>query len=53
MTGKTAAGTLADIVTRHAVDGVVNNVGLVRPQPLGTIDLAVLRAIITSKERIW
>lgn len=46
MTGKTAAGTLADIVTRHAVDGVVNNVGLVRPQPLGTIDLAVLEEVM-------
>ncbi|ANI36382.1 SDR family oxidoreductase [Pseudomonas alloputida] len=32
--------TLADLTNRYAFDGLVNNVGLVRPQPLGEIDLA-------------
>nr|WP_264660382.1 SDR family NAD(P)-dependent oxidoreductase [Azospirillum canadense] len=44
--GETAAGALADIVTHYAVDSVVNNVGLVRPQPLGTVDLAVLEEVM-------
>lgn len=46
MAGDSAAGTLADVVTRHAVDGVVNNVGLVRPQPLGAVDPAVLDEVL-------
>ncbi|SMF89685.1 NAD(P)-dependent dehydrogenase, short-chain alcohol dehydrogenase family [Azospirillum oryzae] len=46
MASQTATATLADIVTRHAVDGVVNNVGLVRPQPLGAVELPVLEEVM-------
>ena len=42
--GDTAAtgAALADLAGRFAIDGVVNNVGLVRPQRLGEIDLPAL-----------
>lgn len=39
---RAAQGVLADVVARHAIDGVVNNVGLVRPQRLDALDLAAL-----------
>lgn len=45
--GDPAAGDeLATIVRDHAVDGVVNNVGLVRPAPLGAIDVATLDEVL-------
>lgn len=60
---------LRDITSRHAIDGVVNNVGLVRPQTLGNINLndlddvfavnlhpavqAVQAALPGMKERGW
>lgn len=44
--GETATSALADLVARHAVDGVVNNVGLVRPQPLGAVELPVLEEVM-------
>lgn len=34
-----ADAVFADLARRFRFDGVVNNVGLVRPQPLGEIDL--------------
>lgn len=37
---------LAEIASNFAVDGVVNNVGLVRPQWLGEIDLASLDDVL-------
>jgi NAD(P)-dependent dehydrogenase (short-subunit alcohol dehydrogenase family) len=37
---------LADIRARFKIDGVVNNVGLVRPQWLGEIDLATLDDVL-------
>ncbi len=37
---------LADLVSRFTFDGVVNNVGLVRPQRLGQIELAVLDEVL-------
>ena len=37
---------LADIAKRFAIDGVINNVGLVRPQKLGDIDLADLEDVL-------
>ena len=37
---------LADLVGRFAIDGVVNNVGLVRPQRLGEIDLPALDEVM-------
>ncbi|WP_250462388.1 SDR family oxidoreductase [Caballeronia sp. GAFFF2] len=36
---------LRELATRHRVDGVVNNVGLVRPQRLGEIDLEALNEV--------
>ena len=40
------AAVLADLVQRFAFDGVVNNVGLVRPQRLGDIELDDLDAVL-------
>ena len=36
----------ADLARRFRFDGVVNNVGLVRPQPLGEIDLDSFDAVM-------
>ena len=46
--GDTAAtvAALADLAGRFAIDGVVNNVGLVRPQRLGEIDLPALAEVV-------
>ncbi|MGN6090929.1 MAG: SDR family oxidoreductase [Luteibacter jiangsuensis] len=38
--------TLRDLVSRHAFDGVVNNVAMVRPQRIGDIDLDDLDATL-------
>ncbi|USI73509.1 SDR family oxidoreductase [Sphingomonas morindae] len=38
--------TLADLTARFTFDGVVNNVGLVRPQRLGAIDLPALDEVM-------
>ena len=46
LASETATSALADIVARHAVDGVVNNVGLVRPQPLGAVELPALEEVM-------
>jgi 3-oxoacyl-[acyl-carrier protein] reductase len=35
-------GTVVDTVERHRVDGIVNSVRLLRPRPLGSVDLAAL-----------
>jgi len=40
------AGALRDIVARRSIYGVVNNVGLARPQPLGAVGLADLAAVL-------
>ncbi|MFO1061404.1 MAG: SDR family oxidoreductase [Dongiaceae bacterium] len=40
------AALLAALAARHRFDGVVNNVGLVRPQPLGAIALDDLDAVL-------
>lgn len=37
---------IVEITARHAVDGIVNNVGLVRPQPLGAIEPVVLDEVL-------
>lgn len=37
---------LARIVARHEVDGIVNNVGLVRPQALSGVDLGALDEVL-------
>ncbi|GAB0117835.1 SDR family oxidoreductase [Acidisoma sp. 7E03] len=37
---------LADLTARFRFDGVVNNVGLVRPQRLGEVDLPVLEEVL-------
>ncbi|MBA1275494.1 SDR family oxidoreductase [Stutzerimonas azotifigens] len=37
---------LRELTARHAFDGVVNNVGLVRPQPLGEVDLDALDSVL-------
>ncbi|MDZ5645850.1 SDR family oxidoreductase [Nitrospirillum sp. BR 11828] len=44
--GRATGDVLADLCTRLRVDGVVNNVGLVRPQPLGAVDLATLDEVM-------
>ncbi|OUJ14662.1 SDR family oxidoreductase [Acetobacter sp. DsW_063] len=43
--GRTEAA-LAEINSNFAIDGVINNVGLVRPQWLGEIDLATLDDVL-------
>jgi len=40
--------TLADLVSRYDFDGLINNVGLVRPQPLGDIHDEVMRINLYS-----
>jgi len=40
------AHTLAQLTSRHRFDGLVNNVGLVRPQALGSIDLDDMDAVL-------
>lgn len=37
---------LSDLATRFAIDGVVNNVGLVRPQRLGGVELPALDEVM-------
>ncbi|MBN3728111.1 SDR family oxidoreductase [Burkholderia sp. Ac-20379] len=37
---------LRALATRHAFDGVINNVGLVRPQKLGEVDLDTLDEVL-------
>lgn len=41
-----AQQAFADICGRYQIDGVVNNVGLVRPQPVGKIELSALDAVL-------
>jgi NAD(P)-dependent dehydrogenase (short-subunit alcohol dehydrogenase family) len=41
------AGVLRDIAARFEIDGIVNNVGVASPQPLGKIDLPVLEAVFS------
>ena len=43
--GATSA-VLADLTSRFAFDGAVNNVGLVRPQKLGAVELTVLDEVL-------
>ncbi|SFK50452.1 NAD(P)-dependent dehydrogenase, short-chain alcohol dehydrogenase family [Sphingomonas sp. NFR04] len=38
--------TLGELTARFRFDGVVNNVGLVRPQPLGAVELPVLEEVL-------
>lgn len=40
------SAALADLAGRFAIDGIVNNVGLVRPQRLGAIDLPALDEVL-------
>jgi 3-oxoacyl-[acyl-carrier protein] reductase len=41
------ASVLEDLTRRYTIDGVVNNVGLVRPQQIGSIDLDDLNDVLT------
>jgi 3-oxoacyl-[acyl-carrier protein] reductase len=41
------ASALDDLTRRYTIDGVVNNVGLVRPQQIGSIDLDDLNEVLT------
>ena len=43
---KEAAAVLSDLAVRHEFDGVVNNVGLVRPQRIDDINLDDLDAVL-------
>jgi len=43
---KATDATLADLASRFAFDGVVNNVGLVRPQRLGAVEIAALEEVM-------
>lgn len=40
-----ADAVIADLTGRLAFDGVVNNVGLVRPQRLGTVEIPALEKV--------
>lgn len=44
--GAATATALEKIAARHGLDGIVNNVGLVRPQALDRIDLATLDEVL-------
>ena len=52
--GDRAATTavLDEVVARHRLAGVVNNVGLVRPQPLGEVELDDLWAVLDLNLRV-
>lgn len=41
------ATTLQDLTRRHAIDGLVNNVGLVRPQSIGNVSLDDLDDVLS------
>ncbi|MGJ5181102.1 SDR family oxidoreductase [Bradyrhizobium oligotrophicum] len=43
---RATAEALRELVARHRVDGVVNNVGLVRPQRLGAVELSALDEVM-------
>ena len=45
------AAALADITARHRLSGVVNNVGLVCPQAIGSVDLATLQQVLNVNLR--
>ncbi|CAG9257570.1 short-chain dehydrogenase [Burkholderia cepacia] len=45
------AATLARIGEQHAVDGIVNNAGIVMPQPLGQIDFRSLQTVFDLNVR--
>lgn len=47
-----ARQVLADLAARHRIDGLLNNVGLVRPAPLGEIDLADMEAVFDLNVRV-
>jgi 3-oxoacyl-[acyl-carrier protein] reductase len=38
--------TLADLVRQHSFDGVINNVGLVQPEPVGRVTLSTLDEVM-------
>lgn len=44
--GAATDAVLADLCKRFAIDGVVNNVGLVRPQRLGAVELSALDDVL-------
>lgn len=44
--GRATDDTLRTLTDRHAFDGVVNNVGLVRPQRLGEVDVVALEEVL-------
>ncbi|MBD3344936.1 MAG: SDR family oxidoreductase [Chitinivibrionales bacterium] len=46
------ADVLKDITSRHSVDGLVNNVGIVRPAPLEEITLKDLRDVYEVNVRV-
>src|SRR5262249_33526904 len=43
---RATAGVLAALATEQSIDGLVNNVGIVRPQAVGTIEFADLAAVL-------
>lgn len=45
------AATLTRIGEEHAVDGIVNNAGIVMPQPLGQIDFRSLQTVFDLNVR--
>lgn len=44
--GRATDDALADLVARFAFDGVVNNVGVVRPQRLGAVEIPALEEVM-------
>lgn len=49
--GEATAAALAKITATHAVDSLLNNVGIARPQALGTIDLGDFAAVLNLNLR--
>lgn len=44
--GRATDETLTDLVDRFDVDGVINNIGLVRPQRLGAVEIPALEEVM-------
>ena len=43
---RATGAVFVELASRHAFDGVVNNVGLVRPQRLGAVEIAALEEVM-------
>jgi len=49
---KAAGQALAELTARHAIDGLLNNVGIVQPSPVGEISLDDYQAVFDLNVRV-